>query len=186
MPILLHINGPSGVGKSTLARRWSDDRPGSLDLEADHLSAMLGGWQADFGAAFTATRRLALAMAATHLSEGFDVVMPQLVTLPSEAERFERVAQDACARYVEVALLAEPDMQIERFRQKSGSSDIDRLIGEYIDDRGGDSVLRRIQGHLLAYLDQRPNTGRLATDDLDVGETYDALLRLVPTATGRS
>jgi adenylate kinase family enzyme len=33
-PLVLHLNGPPGVGKSTLAGRWADEHPGT---PADHL-----------------------------------------------------------------------------------------------------------------------------------------------------
>lgn len=94
----MHLNGPSGVGKSTLARRYVDDHPGALDLDIDRVVAMIGGWQDDFGATLAPARRIALGMAATHLANGHDVVLPQLVTSLDEATRFE----DAAATYAAV------------------------------------------------------------------------------------
>jgi predicted kinase len=43
MARLLLLNGPPGIGKSTLARRWADDRPGTLCLDVDLLHRFLGG-----------------------------------------------------------------------------------------------------------------------------------------------
>jgi len=37
MPILIHLNGPSGVGNSTLAQRYVDEHPGVLNLDIDAL-----------------------------------------------------------------------------------------------------------------------------------------------------
>ena len=179
MPRLLHVNGPSGVGKSTFARRWADERPGSLDLEADHLASLVGGWRDDFGRAFGTARQLALALAADHLARGQDVVMPQLVALVEEAWQFEEVAERAGATYVEVVLVVEPGEQARRLREKSTGSDVDREIGRYLDARGGENVLSRIHGHLTAYAEQRPHAHRIVTDGLDASATYDRVVAVV-------
>jgi len=48
MPILIHLNGPSGVGKSTLAQRYVDEHPGVLNLDIDAVVSLIGGWRDDF------------------------------------------------------------------------------------------------------------------------------------------
>src|SRR3954471_7213906 len=52
LPRLIHLNGPSRVGKSTLARRFADEHPGTLALDLDVLAGLVGGWQADFSGAY--------------------------------------------------------------------------------------------------------------------------------------
>ena len=78
MPILIHLNGPPGVGKSTLAQRYVDEHPGALNLEIDTVASLIGGWREDFFGVLAAARNIAIAMAEAHLRTGCDVVMPQL------------------------------------------------------------------------------------------------------------
>ncbi|QZY28394.1 AAA family ATPase [Nocardioides coralli] len=179
MARLLHLNGPSGIGKSTLARRWADERPGTLDLDVDQVVPLLGGWRDDFGAALAPARRLALAMAAAHLASGKDVVLPQLVTSEAEACRFEAAATDAGATYVEVALLVSTAEQTERFTAKRRVTAVERHVGNYLKERGGETVLARIHAHHRDYLAHRPRALRLSTDGHSPDETYDALVTLL-------
>src|SRR3954463_14886337 len=81
MPRLIHLNGPSRVGKSTLARRYADGHPGTLVLDLDVLAGLIGGWKADFSAALEVARGHGRELAVRHLRSGYDVVLPQLVTV---------------------------------------------------------------------------------------------------------
>lgn len=90
-PRLILLNGLPGVGKSTIAKAYVADRPGTLNLDIDVLRTLLGGeWSetAELG------RSLALSIAQTHLTSGYDVVVPQLVADPAQLARFEAAAKD--------------------------------------------------------------------------------------------
>jgi hypothetical protein len=115
-------------------------------------------------------------MAETHLGAGHDVVMPQLVTDPGEAQRFEAAATRAAAAYVEVALIATPAVQIARFRAKTSDSDLNEQIGRAVGLAGGEAVLERIHRHFAAYMAQRRHARHINTDQLDLPTTYNALL----------
>lgn len=85
MPRFIHLNGPPGIEKSTVARAFADEHPGVLNLDIDQVVRQIGGWQDSFWDAFEAGRLLAAAMARTHLAAGSDVVMLQLVTNARES-----------------------------------------------------------------------------------------------------
>ena len=111
MPRFIHLNGPPGIGKSTLAQLYVDDHPVVLNLDIDQLRGMIGGWQNRFAETGEIARPIALGMARTHLGRGRDVVMPQYLGSLSEIGRFEAVAVDTGAAFVEVILnqeLGEP------------------------------------------------------------------------------
>lgn len=182
MATLVHLNGPSGVGKSTLGQRFVTDHHGVLNLDIDRIVALIGCWEQDFFAAVGPARRLAIAMAETHLKAGHDVVLPQLVTDLVEAARFEAAAARAGAVYVEVALIATPAVQRARFHDKTSRSYLDEQIGRAVSLSGGDALLKGIHRHFVEYLAQRPLARHISTDRLDVAATYKALLSALKVA----
>jgi hypothetical protein len=89
---LIHVNGPPGIGKSTLARRSVEAHPGVLNCDIDVLRTFIGGWEDDFGGAGALIRPAALAMIAAYLANGRDVVLPQMLIDLTELARFESCA----------------------------------------------------------------------------------------------
>lgn len=168
MPRLIHLNGPTGVGKSTIAARYAADHPRTLNLDADEIVRLVGAWEDDFSGAVNLVRPLAITMATTHLRSGHDVVMPQLITDRAQSDAFARAAGSAGAEYVEFVLLASPETTIDRFRAR------EHHIDQAVEDMGGAAVIRRIHTHLAAYL--TPDSVVLDTDAADVEHTYEALL----------
>lgn len=171
MPRLIHLNGPSGVGKSTVARMYADRHPGVLDLDIDQIVGLIGGWQDDFWRALGAGRALAISMAETHLRTGHDVVMPQLATRWTEVEGFERAADRAGAEYHEIVLTIDRQQMAERLTGRLPSV-VDAIIAR----EGGPVLLARIHDHLTSYLDTRPDCVLVPTDGRDANQTYDAVL----------
>jgi predicted kinase len=105
---LIHLNGPPGIGKSTLARRYAADHHGVLACDIDVLRTMLGGWREDFPGAGRLIRPVALAVITAHLAQGHDVVMPQLIGRAEEMDLFEAAAGDAGAETVHSCSMTRP------------------------------------------------------------------------------
>jgi predicted kinase len=179
MPRLIHLNGPPGAGKSTLARRYVDDHPGVLDLEIDTVASLIGGWREDFYAVLAAARSLALAMAEAHLRAGCDVVMPQLETSVDEVARFELTAERAGAAYVEITLGVGPAEQVERFLGKATRTEVDAHIDQVVAGEGGPELLGRVARELGSYLARRPAVIRLDTAGVDGSRSYADLLEIL-------
>ena len=45
---LIHLNGPTGSGKTTLGRRWVEARRGAILVDPDSLLATLPDWRSRF------------------------------------------------------------------------------------------------------------------------------------------
>ena len=163
MPRLLHLNGPSGVGKSTLARAIAAERPGTLVCDIDELRSWVSGWEEDFIGTGNAVRTTALAMITAYLQTGHDVVLPQLVVTPGELDRFEAAARAAGAAYVGVVLTLPPETLLERLHARAATP-VSRVVSRIIEERGGDDLVLRGQQQLL---DLAPERGLLVVDALD-------------------
>jgi predicted kinase len=168
VPALIHLNGPTGVGKSTIAARYAAEHPKTLNLDADEIVRLVGGWQDDFFGTVDLVRPLALAMAATHLSSGHDVVMPQLVARRGERDRFAETAHRAGADYLEFVLLAPADVAVRRFQRR------DHHIDGAVEALGGARMIHRICGQFAGYV--TPDSVVIETGEVDAEQTYQALL----------
>jgi AAA domain-containing protein len=117
-----HLNGPPGIGKSALARRFVDAHPGVLDCDVDVLRTLIGGWQSDFARAGALIRPAASAMIETYLRDGNDVVFPQMLIDPVELARFEASATNAGAQFIERMIMDTPTASVARFHRRAGPS----------------------------------------------------------------
>lgn len=179
MPTLVLLNGPPASGKSTLARRWTDQRPLALDLDIDMVRSLLGGWIERPAAAGVNARRLALAMARTHLESGYDVIVPQLLARAEFIDELALLADQLGVRFVEIALTVDLATSLATFERRSldPQGQTHRDAADLI-DRGGNRTtqIERIHEQLSELIDSRPATRRVEVvpDDID-----DTMARLV-------
>ena len=181
MPRLIHLNGPPGIGKSTLAQLYVDEHPGVLNLDIDRLRALIGGWQDRFAETGEIVRPVALSMTGTHLRGGRDVVLPQCLCRLSEIERFEAVARDSGAVFCEVILMDDKQRSLERFDRRGENSELPwhRQVQEIVERLGGQALLADMHDQLTAVLAARHDATVIPSAAGAIQQTYEALTAIL-------
>ena len=177
VPRLIHLNGPPGIGKSTLAQLYVDEHPGVLNLDIDQVRALIGGWQEHFDEAGELARPIALAMAGTHLRGGRDVIMPQYLGRIGEIERFEAAAVDNGATFREIVLMDTRERSIERFSRRGDGEELPwhDQIRQVVGQNGGEALLSQMYDQLHEVLELRPSYRVVPSHPGAIRETYEAL-----------
>ena len=182
MPSLIQLNGPPGIGKSTLSALYAQRHPGTLNLDIDVLHQLISGWQDPATHAHDVLRPVALAMASAHLAGGRDVVLPQYLAKMSEIERFERVAQEQGASFLEVVLLDDKSAAIARFYTRQDDSAWGQHNRAAVAAQGGPVFLAAMYDRLTEVVPLRTQAVVVRAERGSVETTYallvEALARL--------
>ena len=176
--LVLHLNGPPGVGKSTLARRWAQEHRDTLLLDIDELRTWVSGWSADFVATGARIRPVALSMIRAYAESGHDVVLPQLVADPGELEKFRRAATEGGATYVVAFLDAAPDEVAARLSARPVDRPWLETVRHLVEEAGPEQV-ERYHERLAELGSQVPGALHVPTRTGDVEGSYDALVAAV-------
>lgn len=176
---LILLNGPPGIGKSTLGALYADRHPGTLNLDIDSLHYLVGGWRELGGRVHDLLRPLGLGMAATHLAGGNDVIVPQYVARAEAVAAFDAVATKAGAGLREIILMAGRDQSLDRFDERPDTTEWARHNREIVAGLGGREFLAGMYEHLRTYLEGRPEAVVLNSVPGDVEATYAALIRVL-------
>ena len=180
--MLLHLNGPPGVGKSTLAAMWVDRHPGALNPDIDSLLRLVGGWQDPARDTHLLLRPAIRAMASAHLAGGHDVVLPQYLARPEEIDAFAGAAEKADAALVEVVLLADRAEAVARFDRRPDETEWHSHNRRRVAEQGGPEFLGTMYDRLLAVVRTRPSAVVVESAAGAVEDTYAAVERAVTVA----
>lgn len=172
---LIYLNGPPGIGKSTISALYAQRHPGTLNLDIDSLHGLVGGWQDPDNHTHEVLRPVALAMAATHLRGGRDVVLPQYLARTDEIAAFEDVATGQGAGFLEFVLLDGKAESVARFDRRPGSTEWDRHNRRVVSLQGGPAMLAGMYDQLLAITRLRPSAVIISSESGAIEETYARL-----------
>lgn len=175
MPRLIVLNGPPACGKSTLARRYADDHPLTLNLDIDRIRGLLGAWRDDPGKAGTLARDLAVSAARTHLLAGHDVIVPQFLGRAAFLERLETLAGETAAEFHEIVLLDTKDNVLRRFAERTrAAAEPDHV--EAHEMLGGPEKLAAMYDRLVELVAARPKAVVVHTSAGRIQQAYQGFL----------
>uniref|UniRef100_UPI003B3B29E2 AAA family ATPase n=1 Tax=Micromonospora sp. TaxID=1876 RepID=UPI003B3B29E2 len=178
MARLIHLNGPPGIGKSTLSARYADRHPGTLNLDVDALHRLVGGWRDEEFDTWPVVWSLVRAMVTVRLAGGGDVVLPQYLATVDEIDGLAALARGQGAGFHEVVLVDERETAIERFHRRARDTD-DEWVHHHrqlIARADGSAVLGTMYDDLMRVVRLRPGAVLVPSTAGAVQATYDLLV----------
>ena len=116
---LIIINGPSGVGKSTIAERISHALPLSLLLDIDAQRRFISGYRELRKESYDLVFNFCLAAVDAHLRAGHDVIIEKIIRNDdSKLTELERIGQQHGAQVYELILNARKETVLRRAHER--------------------------------------------------------------------
>jgi predicted kinase len=174
----IHLNGPPGIGKSTVASAFADRHPGVLNLDIDRVTALVGGGRGRFSESFAAGVLLATAMARVHLGSGHDVILPQMMTDVNAEEMavFESSAAATGAEYCQILLIASVESAVDRCMERAKVGDPRQdAVSKVIEDNGGPDFVRKLYAQVTEFSARRQPYAVIDCEQLTVEQTCQAV-----------
>jgi predicted kinase len=180
-PRLIHLNGPAGIGKDTIAKKYIDAHPFSLCIKTDEIITTLGQWSAgqNYDSARHLAFNLALSMISTHLKTGYDVIVPHLLTDTDEAQALEKNANHSRAVFIEILLITDKSDALDRVFERGtrGEPGAPPLTP---DDR---PEFEELYDNVLLTSKKRSGVVKVVSDRGDVDGTYQRVMDIVSSST---
>jgi hypothetical protein len=183
VPSLIHLNGPPGIGKSSLARRYLQDHLFAFCLDIDEIRCQIGNWDHHEQESGYLARKMALAMVDVHLACGHDVIVPQMALRAEFVDQLASAAMHSEATFHEVVLWADLGTAESRFDQRAS----DNCLSAH--HRDAARMIERVGGYATVYHDLKSAISELSNViTLEIGfgdleESYRAFVLAMSSAS---
>lgn len=174
---LIHLNGPAGIGKDTIAQKYIDSHPLALCIRTDDIITTLGQWSTtqNYDPARHLAFDLALSMISTHLKSGYDVIVPHLLTDAEEAQSLEEVAKRLEVPFIEILLTTSRNDALDRVFERGtrGEPGAPPLTP---DDR---DEFEELYDNVLLATNNRPRIYKISSIKGDIDGTYQKVAAVI-------
>jgi broad-specificity NMP kinase len=169
---LIILNGPCGVGKSTIAEMLRDALPMSFLIDVDAQRRFIGKYREK---EYRESSRylsffVALGIVQTCLADGRDVIVDKFIMKdPNIIDKFIGLGRKNNAEVFEIILWAEKDIVLKRAENRGYKV-------------GGSLTPQKCEEFWYQMKDlkeQRPNAVVIPTDDLSVEETFEKVKKVI-------
>lgn len=177
-PNFILLNGFAGAGKSTIAQRYIANHPLAFVIEGDELIVNLGHWLEREEEARELVYEMIKSLLAIHLSKGYDVVLPYLVTDNHHIKEFESIAADTGATFYNFLLFNEKEIAIQRLLDRGtwGEAGTDPLSDK---DK---PEIERLHNAMEQQLEHQDRVIVIDQSSLSIDETYNYITNSMSTA----
>jgi predicted kinase len=179
-PKLIHLNGPAGIGKDTIAQKYIDDHPLALCIKTDELITTIGQWSAsqNYDPARHLAFDLAINMIATHLKAGHDVIVPHLLTDIEEVNSLEEIASISRVPFIEILLHTNKDDALTRVFERGTRGE----PGAPPLTPGDRDEFEELYDNVLLAAGQRAKIFQVTSVRGDIAETYRQVVDIINTS----
>ena len=160
---LILINGPTGIGKSTIAGKLHQLLPLSFLLDIDAQRRYISGYKEHRKESGDLVLKLSLAMVENYLQSGHDVIIDKVFTDPQVTDKFFELGKKYNATIFEFVLNADKETLIARANER-GYRDGSMLTPEKVPE---------FWDAMQNYIKERPEAVVVDTKTMSVNGTFE-------------
>lgn len=174
-PKLVLLYGFASSGKTTLAKKYIDEHPLSIAIEGDQIIGMMGQWRKNEEAAREIVFKHTQAIVRGHLSSGYDVLLPYLLTNPSHAAVFQIIATENESSFHEIYLDIQKEDAIARLLARGvwGEEGSPKLTNDDLPE------INNLYDTMVKAMSERIEVKRINSGPEDVLGTYQKFLQVI-------
>lgn len=160
---LILINGPTGIGKSTIAGKIHQSLPLSFLLDIDAQRRYISGYKEYREESLDLVLKLSLAIVERSLQSGHDVIIDKVFTDAKISDAFLELGRKYGAAVFEFVLTADKDTLIARADERG------YIEGSMLTPEKVPEFWEKIQN----YIKDRPHATVVETKNLSIDETFE-------------
>jgi predicted kinase len=151
---LIILNGPLGVGKSTLALKLNEQMPSSVLVDVDELRRAIPNYRENREESLRLVYKQTAQIIGEELAKGNDVIVDKAISYSDTIDTFIKVGKEQCADIYEFLLFADKET-IRKRADERGYRPGGMLTPEKVDELWEKSDALRKERSQAIFIDAR-------------------------------